>query len=219
MLMYTKRLPRPLSSTEIGRSGDIERLRSFLLNHYIVSNFRFCGDPIEIDHFALFMKVSKSFLTKRYLKRTAKLAKMLGDPSQMAQALMVKTFEWAAEDRSSIIHQLSLLQKAQGGTYKPFISNELGSTLGLLNPNTRLLLDIAKTLAPSSQSQITINNNNKQTDNYLTITKAVELLSDGEKDPKQLPIAQELSSLPEVRATHQAKVKSDGVSPSTDFDL
>jgi len=215
-----RRMPRPKGITNLtidNKQYAIDKI----IQMWIIGGFRLNQKSVDIDTIATMLHKNRKWVMLKILKESNNTIRLFGDgnAAKLGTNLGVLAINWSLEDRGLIQNQVAGLIQAQGPTgYKPFISSTLNAALGMLPQSTKTLLEIAKLFKvpnPANTPAVVINNTQSQAQNsnYLTVTKAVEMLSEQPKlDISELPISEEILALPEVRATHQAMVKTDMLS-------
>lgn len=220
-----ERIPRPIGTTEIGRHYNktkdkdiLQELIQHVVQHYIDTGFKYCHNIMDLYSFSQYVNIDVTLIQQQMIQRSKALIN-LDDPESQSdhlRAVLNSVLSCALSDRNRALTQYEHLAKAQGQTYKPFISGEVNKALKLTLDTTSNLTALYKALMGNDAS-IVINNNNannqNNTDNYLTIDKALTVLH--QNSPKALtpgepnPLAQglylehQLGDTPEVVASKQ----------------
>lgn len=216
-----KRLPRPYGLTslvqEYQHSGDPEllgRIQALVIQQWVTQGGYICGKVLNIQALAIFVGLSlghvQGLLSQGFLQSP------LWDKSlseQVASNLVGTAMAWALEDRIDAAGQLGILQVAQGGIYKPYISAEVNRALAHKASTTRGLLDVLKSFAGGNNTQVNIFNNGgdaQASQNAITQEAALALI---QQELKTLPMAETamgcieategFEDLPEVVANKQ----------------
>lgn len=201
-----KREPRPQGSTFLSikyreseePKQDLQNLHRHLITIYTTSGFRWNNTPVSIPKLSQILNIPQSEIMN-HVSQTANHIGSLASPENIEntiQSLITLSTSFALEDRGAILNQLQLLQRAQGDTYKPFISSEVNKTLKLVLDSNKNIQDLYKTFFTSQNTNILIQNNeahkNKENnENYLTPDTILELLD------KEQPLTNKAShSLP-----------------------
>lgn len=219
-----ERVPRPKGLTELGQAYNnngitLEELQNHTVNHYIATGFKYCGKAYNIEDFSKLTGIDQHIITNAtiaYGQTTINLV----DPNQsgdILRAVIGTLLNETLADRSRALTQLDILSRAQGQTYKPFVSGEVNKALKLTQESTAALLSLYKTMAPSTGPSVLVQNTiNAQTqNNYITPTEALELIATRDQRPPLLedPDSKELlfkkhnlQDTPEVQANKQQGV-------------
>lgn len=189
-----KRIPRPIGTTEIGRHYNktkedniLNELIQHVVQHYIDTGFKYCHQAIDLYSFSQYTNIDVTLIQQQMLARSKALIN-LEDPDTQQEhirALISQTLSCALSDRNRALTQYEHLSKAQGQTYKPFISGEVNKALKLTLDTTSNLISLHKALVGNDASIVIKNNiTTEQTNNYLTIDKALTVLQ--QNSPKAL---------------------------------
>lgn len=225
-----KRQPRPLGLSLLANQLKNNKTNPDLLSkilHYFLknTNLEVNKKKLTIETLAGYLNISPHIVMKAYLDYQGKLAKvMMGDGKDSAGVLNFVGFGQILEDQALVSDQLQTLLIAQNGQYKPFISSTVNDALRLKMANTDMLLKLANILQPRI-NQTNIQNNldlqlgNTPAGKAIGINEALSLLQ--EQKMTQLSYSTEANSglikahnldeMPEVRATHQQLVLTDGI--------
>lgn len=226
-----KRIPRPRGLTELKSLNTNDPNNNLyiqhILDHYTNNNFTYCGISIDIEQLANMLNINPEAITDHLIKKGSITYNQLGEEAQAEhlRAILGISLNWALSDRFNALEQYNILKVSQGQTYKPFISSEVTKALKLTQESTSNLLNLYKSLAGNNGLSVIINNtNNTQVnENYLTVDKALELLSEKDKqegvvalgpsvsNPKMLEGLKEqydIDNMPEVRANRQEGVNT-----------
>lgn len=127
--------------------------------------------------------------------------------------VMGMSIAWALEDRLAIDHQVSVLQKSQGDSYKPFISSEVTKAIGLKVSSSNSLQSLVKGLAGGNTVNIFAQQNNQYNEGSVTIENAINIIQDQLSSTGHTPIeyiedSGVLEGLPEVVATKQLGIST-----------
>lgn len=225
MTTTNKRTPRPLGTTEIGRTlnkdqdnVDIQtQLQLHIIRHYIQNNFTYCHTPMSIEQLSHYTGIPNHLITEAIIQTGQATFNLLDreDQANSFRAILGLTINSALADSQRALEQYAILKASQGNSYKAFISGEVNKALKLTQESTAQMLNIYKAMAGNSALNVVINNNqqqNIQTNNYLTADSALEIINS--KD-ESLPLLENpelkdalyhehgLDDTPEVRAINQ----------------
>lgn len=217
-----ERTPRPIGSTQLGNSNNQELLQQHIIQSYIQSGFTYCGKPMNIEQFALYIKVEPTTILEAITNRGKDIYTQADpeDQGDLLRALVGTALENALTDRSRAVEQLNILSAAQGHSYKPFISGEVNKALKLAMESTQGILSIAKSIGGNQALSVVINNDNRDqskhlTQNFLTPDKALEMINlkakeddnmsllDDPDKKQQLYLDNNIEDMPEVKANQQ----------------
>jgi AraC-like DNA-binding protein len=219
-----RRHPRPLGTTDLAikyhksqNNKDLILLYKHIIKNYVKTSFRLNGISASMEELANYLGLSPARLQVLFLAVTGEMANVFSDKGEVEKALRAVTFsslEGALADRGRILQHLDMLMFDQQSRYTPFLTAEVGKTLKLLLESHKPVAEIIKMFsALPATTQINILNAQgptENTNNYLTVTKAVEALNENQTSLQQSPLDMQaiaaeydLSHSPEVRATHQ----------------
>lgn len=216
-----RRIPRPNGATSLATEAfltqDDNLYRSFIdfmVNQWLLSNGFICGTQYDVQAFAKGLKIPVEEIRLRM--RDKLMTSRIFDrdkQEQLLYGLMGELVSWTMEDRMKINAQIDILTRSQAGKYTPFISAELNKALKLgLEAGTSLQGVLSKLMGGGTTNVFNLfqqNNDNSVTNNYVTTTEVLEILSEEQKQldkPKQAKLLEtkyDLTSLPEVVATKQ----------------
>lgn len=206
-----KRIPRPIGTTELGRTNNRELLYEHIINHYINTNFTYCQLPMNIEQLSYYIGIEPTMVNVQMVNKAKLQHQLLTQDGQkeLAEGILNLSLSSVLSDRSTALQHLNILLTAQGQTYKPFISSEVTRALNTLIASTQGISNMVKTLSPGQGFNVQINN--QVTQNQLTVESALELIdSKGTvpllEDPNAiqgLAIEYEIDDMPEVVATRQ----------------
>ena len=204
------RLPRPLGLTNLckeyhqnGTDENKEKIYKFLITQYTLNGFRYTNISLSISEFSKIFKIEESTV----LRQINELSMGLGsfsNPDQInntLKSIASLSSLWAIQDKGLISSQIELLIKAQGNTYKPFISAELNKALKLGLDSNKNMMELYKTLSGQSQSILNIYNNNQTNNNFVTPEQALDFIEDKRK--------KERDKLKESRETYYIQDRED----------
>lgn len=159
------RIPRPFGITSLMvefnkqspeiRDEFLGRVRSTLINHWLISNGELCGYHFSSEGLSRFLGCDPSII-QDYL-RDKLLNTKIWDRSiqeQMINGLVSQQIVWSMEDRMDIQSQVELLKASQGDTYKAFISSEYNKVLKLKLDSTSSLQSMVKGLVGNNTVNI-----------------------------------------------------------------
>lgn len=226
------RQPRPLGLTLLAQQTrnqptTIEHIHK-ILNYILSYNMEVNGKKLTIATLATYLNIPKHTVLKAFTEYQAKMSNVVvGLGNNIRGALIFQALEKNLEDQALVSQQLQLLQASQGNSYKAYISSSVNEILGLKLKSSAAILDILKAVSgPGMGTGNTLIQNNFGTQNEVPATKSLginEALGLLQKNGL-LPMAYQatdftdlrqknnLESVPEVRATHQAQVATDGMS-------
>ena len=181
------RLPRPMGLTYLckeysqnGTPENKEKIYKFLISQYTLNGFRYSGIQLTISEFSQIFKIKEEVVLKEINELSINLGSF-NNPDQVNNTLKsiasLSTL-WAIQDKGMISNQIEILQKAQNGSYKPFISGELNRALKLGLDANKNMLDLYKTLSGQSQNILNIFNNTTNNNNYITPEQALDIIED-----------------------------------------
>lgn len=229
------RIPRPLGITLLAQqtrnnhnnqiSPDIiQRIISYSLSHSLQLN----NKQLTIETLAIYLNMPKTTIMKAYIEYQDKMAKvMIGNKDKLQGALLFLGLNKILEDKARIDNQARILETSQGGVYKAFISTEVNHALGLNLQATKAIVDLYKAISGpnnGTSNPINIQNNISNTPiQAVGINEALNILNKegllnldyGAPNPRLIE-AHNLHEVPEVRATHMAKVATDGIAFNTE---
>lgn len=187
---------------------------------YMTNGQQLNGRMLSLDEVSYYLGISKAEVIKEMGTVTRNyLGINVSDSRQLLESLTGILISGIFSAQKAVLKQTELLTKAQGDTYKPFISSCLNDSLSNQIKSNQPLLDLLKvmtsnrpTVAIYPQGPTEIMASGPQASEGLTTTKALEILEDKHQNPLLLNEAQmaaleraiNLPELPEVRATHQA---------------
>lgn len=218
------RIPRPAGLTvlcrnlnsnkgEPGLKKDILRL---VIANYVNNAFTFLGSPMSVTEISIFLKESPK-LVMREIARYSRTLASIADPEavrETQQALTGLLLQQVMTDRAKVSKQADTLVAAQGGTYKPFVTKEVNSSLKNLMDSSKGLMEVAKLLqgsAPMIQNNIQNNGAEHKEVDAIGPNEAVQMLHENDAmsllesaDKKQaLSLHFSEMKLPEVVASKQ----------------
>lgn len=207
-----ERIPRPKGTTELGSlynktkdTTDLDTLINHIIRHYINTGFKYCHNTIDLNTFSQYTGIDIGLIQQQMLYRSNDLIN-LADPEiqqDHIRAILKTALSGALSDRNRAITQYEHLAKAQGQTYKPFISGEVNKALKLTLDTTQNLTNLYKALV-GNEAHIVINNTNalqQNNTNYLTIEKALTVLQ--QHSPKALAPGEPNPQLEGLYSDHQ----------------
>lgn len=184
------RLPRPLGLTNLCKEyhqnetqQNKEKIYKFLITQFTLNGFRYTNISLSISEFSKIFNIEESTV----LKEINELSMGLGsfsNPDQInntLKSIASLSSLWAIQDKGLISNQIELLIKAQGNSYKPFISSELNKALKLGLDSNKNMMDLYKTLSGQTQNILNIFNNNQTNNNYITPEQALDFIEDKRK--------------------------------------
>lgn len=219
------RYPRPLGVTslmvEYHRSENeeaLDKIRSYMINQWLLSNGQICGKTIEILALAKFLDCDPE--TIRVQMRDNFLSSKVWDKDhqeEMLNALMGTQLVWALEDRMEVDRQLNLLKTSQGDSFKPFVTAEVNKAISLKLSSSTNLQSILKSMQGGGSinifNQVNTQNNQNQ---FLTKEEAMKMIQDGnqklldsKKETLYIEAHHNIAELPEVIATKQQGISQD----------
>ena len=138
------------------------------------------------------------------------------DLSTAPLALFSTAWRQSLATQQAVREQVTLLLAAQNGQYKAFVSAETNRAISNAIQSDNTLITLLKAIKPEGNPNIYIQNHAssaiQQVTNVLTVEKAMELIAkQSTQMPINLPQSSAISLLPEVRANHQERLKSDGL--------
>ena len=228
------RIPRPLGLTLLAQqtrnttqslSPDIiQRIISYSLSHSLQLN----NKQLTIETLAIYLNMPKTTIMKAYIEYQDKMAKvMIGNKDRLGGALLFLGLNKILEDKALISRQVGILETSQGGRFKSFVSSAVNESLGLSLHATKAIIDLYKAISGpnnGTSNPINIQNNISNTPiQAVGINEALNILNKegllnldyGAPNPRLIE-AHNLHEVPEVRATHMAKVATDGIAFNTE---
>lgn len=214
-------MPRPNGATALATEAHLTNSANlyksfvdFMVNQWLLSNGFICGTQYDVQAFSRSLGIPPEEIRIRMRDRLINSKVFDKDQQeQMLYGLMGELVSWTMEDRMKINAQIDLLTRSQGGKYTPFISAELNKALKLgLEAGTSLQGVLSKMMGGGTTNIFNIlqqNTDNSVTNNYVTQTEVLEILSEEQKQldkPKQARLLEtkyDLEALPEVVATKQ----------------
>lgn len=238
ILLSNRRIPRPAGITYLTKRYNEEinniklknkiryQIHLTLINHYLTNGFKIGTYNYNLlEYRTLWGIPDKDYhrITRELIQKQSGITDF-SDVTQIQNSLREKLmgiFLEAYGDKHLINQQLHTLLASQGARYQPFISSEVNKILKTNLDATKNLADIARSMLPASG--LTINNNLTQTntENQLTITRAIEIMED---EPTLLELARNtenptillpshiMDSLPDINAITQTSEMSAMVS-------
>lgn len=227
------RIPRPLGITLLAQQtrntnqispDTLQRIISYSLSHNLQLNKK----QLTIEELGIYLNIPKTTIMKAYIEYQDKMARvMIGNKDKLQGALLFLGLNKILEDKAQISGQVRILETSQGGRYKSFISSSVNESLGLSLQATKAIIDLYKAISSADKgtsNPINIQNNINNTPiQAIGINEAMNLLHKegltnldyGAPNPKLIE-AHNLDEMPEVRATHMAKVLTDGIASTVD---
>ena len=214
-----KRLPRPNGATALGTQANLdpnlwESFVDFMVNQWTLSNGNICGANHDVQSLAKSLGITVEDIRARMRDRL--IGSRIFDKDKQEQlltGLMGELVSWTIEDRMKINSQIEILTRSQGGKYMPFVSAELNKALKMgLDSGTALQGVIGKMMGGGTANIFNIfqqNNDNSVTNNYVTTSEVLDIITDNSKlldkseQAKLLESKYDLEVLPEVVATRQ----------------
>lgn len=221
-----RRLPRPLGTTsmmiEYHHTNDpeiIQNVRNYLINQWTLNNGNICRVNYGINELAQFLGIDPEYI--RINMRDRILNSRIWDKDKqekLLQGLYGEQLIWAMEDRMEIASQVAILRQAQGNKYVPYLTAELNKALKLRLDSSNSLQTLIKNLTGGGTTNIfnQINSNNNIQQEFITLDKAREILSEENKplsiteEAKLLETKYDIKALPEVVAYDQGLKATDG---------
>lgn len=228
------RVPRPMGITnymvEWHKTGEPqywENIKKTMIQQWLLSNGVICGRDYTVSTLSNFLGCTEEDI--RLQMRDNFLGTKIWDQENqkaLVEALIGQQIIWNLEDRMAIDHQVSILQQAQAGKYKPFISAELQNMLRLKTTSTSNLMGVVKGLTQTGTINIFNNDNsNNQQINIVTPDQVVDMVNENTKKLSQdqniaaLEARYNVLELPEVVATEQQGIdlSKEGVTKNIDM--
>ena len=212
------RYPRIMGITplmaEYHKTGDpdtLEKIKSYIINQWLLNNGRLSGKDFELLALAQFLNCSPEDI--RIQMRDNFLSTKVWDKEhqeELLNHLMGTQLVWAMEDRMEVEKQLDLLKKSQGDKYKPFVTSEVNKVIGLkLNSSTNLQ-SLVRSISGGGSINIFNQVNTQQNNAYLSKEEAFKMIEEsnkplleGNKEVMYIQAHHDIESLPEVVATKQ----------------
>lgn len=220
-----KRIPRPKGTTEISyiynkdkTDDNKQKLYDHVIRHYINTNFCYCNQSMNIEHFSHYIEADPMMIHKAIIDIGQIQYQMLNDGAkeEIFGGLLSNCIFGALSDRSTALQHSNILLAAQGHSYKPFISSEVTKALKLNQDANAQILNVLSKFVGTSAPMININNNinaNSNNNNQvLTVEGALQLIQQNTdnrpllEDPEAkeaLYIEYGIGSMPEVNANLQ----------------
>ena len=217
------RIPRPTGITELSKqyqkTNNIEDKQTLLektIQHYINTNFQYCGIPLSIEQFANYINVEPHTIQTQMYNTSQIQYNLLTNEGQkdIYGAVLQMLLNGALSDRSNALQHASILQTEMGNAYVPFLSSEVTKALSNAQNTTNNMINLAKAFFGNTAPTININNSNAQQNNVntLTVEKALEIIDSRahtttlleDNQAKEALFAEyDLGECPEVQANMQ----------------
>lgn len=191
--MEVQRQPRPIGSTflsieanKVNTEEAKDKLLKHIILHYTTSGFTFNGVPCSIPQLSQLILTDQNKIMEHITNTAQNLGNFL-EPEQLESTIKTMVTlgsTWAIQDRGLIMQQLATMQKAQGGTYKPFISGEVNKALKLLLDSNKNIFDMYKTFFTNQSNTTNIFNilgkdkEDEELQGYVTPQQALDIVID-----------------------------------------
>lgn len=182
--MLKMRLPRPFGITQAmvnyHQTKDEslrEKVISFMVQQWILSNGLICGRPFTMLQLADFLKCDPERV--RVQIRDQFINTKIWDKDKqedLINSLVGQQVMWALEDRMEVDQQLSLLKRSQKGTYTPFVTSEVNKVLGLKLNSSQGLSSVIRSLSGGGSINIFNNNNQQQINQGISMNEALDII-------------------------------------------
>lgn len=212
-----QRQPRPMGLTFLAlkyqkdnSEDNRHQVLKHLINQYTLSGFRLNNVPVPIPQFAILIGVPEQEVME-YISQVSESIGAFNSPAQIQQTLTTiasLSTNWAIQDRGLISQQIELLARAQGGSYKPFISSELNKALKIGLDANKNFMEIYKTFFTQQQTNILNIYRNVEDKKYLTPEEAFEIVNDG-RVKEQIALPGSLSDDEQHRKETSTGIVSD----------
>ena len=182
--MLKMRLPRPFGTTQAmvnyhhTKDESLrEKVISFMIQQWILSNGLICGRPFTMLQLADFLKCDPERV--RIQIRDQFINTKIWDKDKqedLINSLVGQQVMWALEDRMEVDQQLFLLKRSQKGTYTPFVTSEVNKVLGLKLNSSQGLSSIIRSLSGGGSINIFNNNNQQQINQGISMNEALDII-------------------------------------------
>lgn len=204
MERQARRTPRPLGTTYLAMGyqqnpteENKEKIIQHLINNYTLNGFMWNGKSIDIYKLSFILKLNPEQIMKR-IQDVAMNMNGFQTPEEISKTIanvLTLSTQFAIQDKGRITQQVNMLEKEQGGKYKPFITSEMNQALKLSLESNKSLMDLFSHLTKAQQGKdpsqgllgILSPNKEKENENYLTTTNAIKLLEQQSNTNNTLP--------------------------------
>lgn len=228
------RVPRPMGVTQYmyewhktKNPDHWAQIKRVMIQQWLLSQGTVCGKDYTVSTLANFLGIDEEEI--RIQMRDNFLSTKIWDQDNqkaLVESLIGQQIVWNLEDRMAIDKQVSILQQAQGGKYKPFISTELQNILRLKTTSTSNLMGVVKNLTQTGTINIfNDNSHNEQQINIVTPEQVRQMVDDNMKtlsadqNLAALEARYDAQALPEVVATEQQGIDTskEGITKNIDM--
>lgn len=209
------RIPRPQGITYLSslynKSKDediLKRLRELVLKQYITNGFQ----ELTIEELSKYLGVKESEISVMIGDMSKELlgvqGLLNGGGRVIFERVIQKVLEVVDLDRAQILSQLQRIKRAQGKSYKPFVTQSFNQVLDLSLKSQKGYFELLKALNPPSTS-INLEQNAYQNHTQFTVVEALKVIEENDKsDIKALESSYLIPTLPNIEATSAGEVES-----------
>jgi len=228
-----ERIPRPKGATLMAldyKSNPVSRKKQALFNHlishFLTSNFTYCGQQLPIDDFSILTQIPKQSVMVKMSTQLQGVLKTFVDKENKenpVENLMGLILNNALQDRGLIYNHYSFLEGKKSRAYNSFLSGDINRTLDTLLKSNSQFMTLLGYLQPK-QPLVSINNQNNQNQQYITMDEALKVLSTQNKDihvkdlvPEETKMNLLNENIPNINYL-QAQYQIDSLSIDTNFE-
>ena len=217
-----KRVPRPLGLTLASRNYQIQStpdnydiLVDRILVSYISNNFTLNSKQYNIQELGHYLNIPQEQILIKINTASNTLANIISKDNleETTRAIFSFALNGCLNDKAYIHKQYSLLAKSQGEAYKPFISAEVNHILASSLKATQNMMQLLTTLQGGKGTSINIFNTNQSstTNQYLTTTEALKILTESDAKTLALPMSERYKELAEENGVFEVvEVRANG---------
>lgn len=220
------RTPRPQGVTQLSilyrenpTKENKDKIVKRVVQDYVGNGFSLNGKLASIKELASWLGITQHEAMGLVMRGYRAMGKLMGekDMSEMFKAGVAMVMQMGLEDRGSVLCQLGVLNDAQDGTYKPFISDAVTRALDTSIKATNNLTNIIKLIAPSPFAKpLPETNPEEEKVEYLTTETAIGLLA---SNPEHLALnPSNLDSLSQTYLPGTPEVVADGLTATDAFN-
>jgi len=199
----------------------LTKVQDYVIQQWFLGNGNLCGLSLSTYALANFLHCEPDRV--QLFMRDRVLSAKIWDSSkqkELLEGILGQQLSWVLEDRMEAQSQLDLLKRAQGDTYKAFISGEVNKAIKLKLESSTALQSVFRSIAGGSTvnvfNQLNVQNNGNPAASGVTQAEALAIIDENysllalEKGAKlYLEEHYELDELPVVVAGEQSGINTD----------
>lgn len=202
----------------------LNHIISYVIQTWIISNGTLMGIHYNYIELANFLNIDPEEV-RNQMKSQMLDSKIFSPESQpeIVNSLISQQITWILEDKLNIDHQVRVLQKSQGDSYKAYISSELNKALSLKNTISMNLTSLIKLLTQKDNSIVINNNQQNNTIQNVTVEDVLGIVQEenskmlsNDSDIKYIENTYHTEDFPEVNAIKQQQSSEYIDSSNTD---